>query len=536
MPRNRPKSDRLDEAARLRRLREMLGLTQRQLAKEFKVAHGAIAAWESGRTTLPGPALKVMEIYEAELGIVAGTEGLPRLKTSLVSRSLALSRVAGGLFARAVGTTLERMIASDTQADAIRTKAHAAVARNLARTLGELKGLAMKVGQTLSYVDFALPADVRAEFETLLTQSRPMTPAAVTQVFLEDFGEPPGALFAEWSAAPFAAASIGQLHRARLHSGEEVAVKVQYPAIVDTLLADLQSCAFADRLTAGIFRGQARGLILAEMRERFTEECDYQAEAENTEKFRLLWAGRRDVRIPRIYPEPGSKRVLVMEYLRGESFAAFNARATPAEKNRAGAAIWQFAFESIFKHHLFNADPHPGNYLFADGAVIFLDFGCIKRFPDPMMARWRELLRATLERRFDRTRQLWIELGNVPDPRRFDFGYNLRMLQKLYEPWLSDAPFRFTPEYVESTWRVLVLENPNKFRTNMPKDWVFANRLQWGLGCILARLGATANYRQALLDLIYEAGEPRPPPYSPDELALLEIGTGSRSPLTPAAS
>ena len=119
-----------------------------------------------------------------------------------------------------------------------------------------------------------------------------MSPAAVAQVFLEEFGEPPRKLFAEWSPTPFAAASIGQVHRARLASGEEVAVKVQYPEVVAAIDADLRSAAIFDRLSSLLFRGQERGAFMAELRERFTEECDYRIEAANQEEFRRRWAGR----------------------------------------------------------------------------------------------------------------------------------------------------------------------------------------------------------------------------------------------------
>lgn len=498
-------------------------MTQRQMAKEFNVAHGAIASWESGARTLPGPAVRLLELHEQELGLSEHGPGLPRLKTSATSRSLALSRVAGGLFARAAATALERMLAREGEAGGIRARAQAAVARNLVRTVGELKGLAMKLGQTLAYVDFALPECARAELASLFTTSRPMAPAVATQVVLEETGEPPGALFAEWEPMPFAAASIGQVHRAQLHSGESVAVKVQYPAIVDAIESDLHSLAFIDRLGAGIFRGQSRGEIVAEIRERCLEECDYRVELANMLEFQRIWDGRPGVRLPRVYPDLSTRRMLVMEYIEAEDFDAFERRASQAEKNRAGERICRLALESILRHHIFNADPHPGNFLFVGDAIVFLDFGCVKRFPAAMVGLWRALGRSILERRFDVTRRVWIETGSVPDARHYDFDYCVRMMVQLYEPWLSDEPFRFTREFVERTWRLLAVDNPNRFRSNVPKDWVFTSRLQWGVASVLARIGAEFDFRGIALDLLYEPGEPRPPPYTPEERALMGI-------------
>ncbi len=498
-------------------------MTQRQMAREFNVAHGAIAGWESGARTLPGPAVRLLELHEQELGLAAGGPGLPRLKTSVTSRSLALSGVAGGMFARAAASALERMLAGEGEADGIRARARAAVARNLVRAVGELKGLAMKLGQTLAYADFALPEIARSELASLFTTSRPMAPSVSAQVVLEESGEPPGALFAEWEAMPFAAASIGQVHRARLHSGEPVAVKVQYPAIVDAIESDLQSLAFIDRLSAGIFRGQSRGEIVGEIRERCLEECDYRVELANMLAFQRIWDGRAGVRIPRVYPELSTRRMLVMEYVDGEDFNSFEKRASQADRNRAGTTICRLALESILRHGIFNADPHPGNFLFAGGDVVFLDFGCVKRFPATMIGLWRALGRSVLERRFDVTRQVWVETGSVPDARRYDFDYCVRMMVQLYEPWLSDEPFRFTPEFVERTWRLLAVDNPNRFRSNVPKDWVFTSRLQWGVASVLARLGAEFDFRGLALDLLYDPGEPRPPPYTREERAMMGV-------------
>ena len=517
VPQSRAKSDRKSEAARLRRLRDTLGLTQRELAVEFKVAHGAIAGWETGKRPLPGPVLKLLELYEEELSI-APSDGLTRLKTSTAARTFALSKAAGGVMVRVVASTLERMLADDAQAGAITRRTQVAVARNMVAALGELKGVAMKVGQTLATWDFATAAAPQAELRTLLTSSRPMSPAAIAQVFLEELGEPPRRLFAEWSPTPFAAASIGQVHRARLPNGEEVAVKVQYPAIVDAVTADLQSAVLVDRLAALLFRGQEPGVFLAELRERFLEECDYRREAEDQESFRKTWLARPGVRIPRVYPELSTGRVLVTELVQAEGFESFAASASPAAKNRAALTIGRFALESIFRHGRFNADLHPGNFLFAAGDVVFLDFGCVKRLAPDFAAAWRRFTRAALERDRQEARASFVEMRMLLDPERYDYDYHWRMIVAGHEPFLA-APFRFTPAFVGRAWRMVMTDNPNRFRINTPKDWVFAMRALWGLYATLARLGAEGDFRESLLALLYEPGEARPPPFTAAEIA-----------------
>jgi predicted unusual protein kinase regulating ubiquinone biosynthesis (AarF/ABC1/UbiB family) len=378
----------------------------------------------------------------------------------------------------------------------------------------------MKVGQMLSYVDMALPAEARQALEALQASTRPMAPSVVADVVCAELGQPPRRLFREWSPVPFAAASIGQVHRARLPSGQEVAVKIQYPGIVEALRADLRNVHMVERALAFVFRGQEPGAFVGELRDRLMEECDYVNEAANQEEMRRLWAGRDGVHVPRVFTELCARRVLVTQLAPGDRFQAFLARASQSEKDRAGELIFRFAFESIFRHGLFNGDPHPGNYLLGPGGdVTFLDFGCVKRFSARVIDQWRSLVRLTLERDFAGVNRTGIEIGLVPDPATFDFDYYQGTLRLLFEPWLIDRPFHFTPAFVEKTWRAIMIENPNRFRANVPKDWVLTSRVQWGLYAVLAQLGASANWRRLILDLVYADGEPRPAPYADSELA-----------------
>jgi predicted unusual protein kinase regulating ubiquinone biosynthesis (AarF/ABC1/UbiB family) len=494
------------------------------MAGELKVAHGAVGLWESGARTIPGPVLKLMELFEAELELTDGqpvVKPITRLRTSALARSFKLTRTAASATARAAMVAFEKLFASQERTNAVVAAAQVGFARQIVEALGELKGFAMKVGQMASYVDFALPEEAREVLASLQTSTRPMAPGLVAQVVLEELGATPLTLFAEWSPRPFAAASIGQVHRARLKTGEPVAVKVQYPGIAQAIRADLKNTALLDRAARLIFRAQQPGVILDELRERFLEECDYRVEASNQEEFRRLWAGRRGVTVPRVYTDLTSERVLVTELCQGERLPAFLARATQAARNRAGALIWDFAFESVFRHRIFNGDPHPGNFLFTAGGVIFLDFGCVKRFDLPHVERWGGFVRATLERDAVRANRLWMEMGMTPDPSRYDFDYHQRMIHTLYEPWLLDQPFRFDVEYVERLWHVVTFGNRNRASLNVPRDWVLANRLEAGLYHLLAKLGCTTNWRRKILALLYPRGATHPAPFLEQEVAAL---------------
>jgi len=513
-------------AARLRQIRECLGLSQREMAAELSVAHGAVGLWESGARPVPGPVLRLIALYEDDLGLAprsssGASSPFEALPVSRAARTARLPRTAAGVAARATVLALGRMFAGGDRARVLSAGAHARIATRIAETLGEMKGLAMKLGQSASYLDFAIPAEGRAALAALCAQSRPMAPSLVTDMFLRELGTTPRRLFAEWSPVPFAAASIGQVHRARLRSGEWVAVKVQYPRIVEAIDADLKNAVLAERASALIFRGVEVGVFSAELRERFLEECDYRHEAANQRELRALWAGRDGIRIPRVFDELTTERILVTELAVGDDFETFAARASRAEKDRAAELMYRFAYESIFRHGLFNADPNPGNYLFHDGGVTFLDFGCVKRFPADHLVRWRAVIRAILERDFARAAALWIESGYIPDRDGFDFAFHHRLSLNLHQPWLVEGPFTFTPAFIERTWRLAWPENQNRFRLTTPKHWVFTYRLNWGLYAVLARLGATGNWRRPIVDLLYAPDQPRPAPYTPGELALL---------------
>jgi predicted unusual protein kinase regulating ubiquinone biosynthesis (AarF/ABC1/UbiB family) len=507
-------------------VRDNLGLSQRDMAAELDVAHGAVGLWESGARPVPGPVLRLVSLYEQDLGLAAAPSGsetdpLGTLPVSRASRSAKLSRTAAGIAARATVLAFQRMFVDRERARVLTAGAHATIAARIAETLGEMKGLAMKLGQSASYLDFAIPKEARTALASLCARSRPMAPSVVAQIFLEELGASPRRLFAEWSPQPFAAASIGQVHRARLPSGELVAVKVQYRRIAEAIEADLKNVLLAEQASALIFRGLDAGVFTAELRERFLEECDYRIEAANQREMARLWSGREGVFIPRVFEELSTSRILVTELASGDDFETFAARASQREKDRAGDLIYRFAYESVFRHGLFNADPNPGNYLFDQRGVTFLDFGCVKRFPSEHLACWRMLIRALLERDFPRAVEGYVESGYVPDPDAFDFAFHHRLALHLYQPWLAEKPFTFTDEFIERTWRMSWLENRNRFRMTTPKHWVFSYRLNWGVHAILARLGARGDWRSTILELLYEPGEARPRPYSDSELALL---------------
>jgi predicted unusual protein kinase regulating ubiquinone biosynthesis (AarF/ABC1/UbiB family) len=204
--------------------------------------------------------------------------------------------------------------------------------------------------------------------------------------------------------------------------------------------------------------------------------------------------------------------------VRAQSLKTFVRNASKARRDAAGRIIFRLVFTSIFRHHRFNCDPHPGNYLFGHDKVYFLDFGCVRQFEPRFIELWRGLMRSVLENDEGAHRTYLDALHISPRPERrkaFDYGYHMKVSRYLYRPWLTDEPFRYTPEYVKRSFGLLVSRNPNAMHMRLPTEFVFVNRLQWGLNSVLAALGAEARWREILLPLLYAPGEQWPEPLPP---------------------
>ena len=197
----------------------------------------------------------------------------------------------------------------------------------------------------------------------------------------EELGEPLEDVFAEFDEEPIAAASIGQVYRARLHDGREVAVKVQYPGVAAAVRADLQNLGLILRLAKRIAPGLDPKAIGEEIRERIEEELDYELEAQNQRTLARIFRGHPFIVVPDVVTSLSRERVLVTEYVEGTGFEELKGY-PQEERDRVGEILFRFYFGCLYRHHQFSGDPHPGNsMLLDDGRVAFFDFGLFKRMP-----------------------------------------------------------------------------------------------------------------------------------------------------------
>jgi predicted unusual protein kinase regulating ubiquinone biosynthesis (AarF/ABC1/UbiB family) len=287
----------------------------------------------------------------------------------------------------------------------------------------------------------------------------------------------------------------------------------------------MKQLAPSERLLRTILHKQEAGTLFGELSRRFVEEADYRLEAERQKEFARLFADHPVLRVPEVFDDRSSDRVLTSRFAEGMTVDTFRRSVSREERDRAGTALWEFFHVSIFRHGLFPTDPHPGNFLFGGGHVTCLDFGRIQRLSPGFAAKWRAVMRAAIERDAEALREAHCAIDHVPDPSNFDFENARRATLIFYLPWLKDEPFEFTPDLLRQKWRVLAPENTNVARLNYPADMAFMTQLYFGLSALLVRLGAHVRCRDVVLDVLYAPGEERPLPFSDAEVAAL-LGTG----------
>ncbi len=389
-----------------------------------------------------------------------------------------------------------------------------AAAERTAEVLGRMRGLAAKVGQIASYVDGIIPEGNREVYEKALAGLRD---SAMTSSFAEmkatiesELGKPLSSLFESFEEQPFASASIGQVHRATLPGGRQVAVKVQHPGIQRAVESDLKSAGMLEPLAAmAAGRKVDSKAVFEEMATRLREELDYSLEAQRQQQFREIHSGDDKIRVPEVITSHSSPRVLVSELVKG---ATLDEVATRSEDERRAFAetMWRFVFKGNLVGGIFNADPHPGNYLFADdGVVSFLDFGCCEPITGERQANARGLHLAALERDEDafRTYAALLLHTRGGEWEELACGYS----RLCFEPIFA-SPFRITRPYAASLVHRLkdigkrARSLPKSEHIPIPRGMVFMNRLQFGFYSVLARLDVEVDYAEVERRFLRDAG------------------------------
>jgi predicted unusual protein kinase regulating ubiquinone biosynthesis (AarF/ABC1/UbiB family) len=402
-----------------------------------------------------------------------------------------------GRLARLAGAGLRAGASMVTDSDG------ASAAKHAAEVFGTLRGLAAKVGQMASYVDGVVPEGQRAAYETAMKGLRAAAPtSSATEIrasIESELGAPIDKLFMRFDDVPIASASIGQVHRAMLPNGVDVAVKVQHPGIVKALDADLANAGILQAMVSTVAGKRFKTKEQLEVvRRRFREELDYELEAERLRMFARFHRDDPHVHLPGVHASRSTRRVLTTDFMQG---AAFEEACAASERERRAWAetLWRFVFKGNLVHAHFNADPHPGNFMFRDhGHVVFLDFGCVQPIPEHNHKYARAMHRAAIdgdERAFSENvgALLHAKPGKLRD-------LAVAYTRKCFDP-LFDSPYKITRPYaaslvdeMKSMAMAARKANDDEFFA-MPEDMLFMNRLQFGFYSLLARLDVAVDYR-----------------------------------------
>jgi predicted unusual protein kinase regulating ubiquinone biosynthesis (AarF/ABC1/UbiB family) len=438
-----------------------------------------------------------------------------RIPTSRIARTARIARLAAGQGTRQLGTQAANLARDEKGRQVALERRHIEAAEQIVTALGTMKGAAMKLGQVLSFLDVGLvPLEYRDEFQRKLGELRDAAPnvrfSDMRKVIESELGAPLGEVFATFDEEPVAAASIGQVYRARLPDGRDVAVKVQYPGVAQAVRADMQNLGLILRVLKQVAPGLDVKATAEEVRSRIGEELDYELEAQHQRSLARIFRGHPFIVVPDVVTSLSREKVLVTEFVEGAGFDAIKER-DQATRDRVGEIVFRFFMGCMYRHHQFSGDPHPGNFmLMDDGKVAFLDFGLFKVMPKELIELELECQRAGHEGNGERLHEIWAETGFIAHPERFRPDKLLAQFRDATWWYVLDQEIALEPE--TATQVLIDMSDPRSqhFGTmrheTLPADHLFGRRVEMLTLAVLSQLRTRANFHRIAREWMY--GDP----------------------------
>ncbi len=443
---------------------------------------------------------------------MAGKDAIP---TSRLSRSTKVGRLAATTAAKQMGTRATNVARSDEGKQRALAKRQLETAEEIVAALGTMKGAAMKLGQVMSFLDVGLvPEEYREEFQAKLAELRDAAPKVsfkdMRKVIESEYGERVEDVFQTFDPVPIAAASIGQVYKARLHDGRDVAVKVQYPGVAQAVRSDMKNLGIILRLMKRVAPGLDPKAMGDEIRSRIDEELDYELEAQNQRTVARIYRGHPFIFVPEVVTSLSHERVIVSEFVAGRGFEELK-QLPQADRDRLGEIVYRFYFGCMYRHHQFSGDPHPGNSLLLDdGRMCFLDFGLFKRIPPSVAEFELEIARLGIAGDGETLIEHLHEGGFIKEPELYTAQGILSQVHDMTWWYGVDAEVALTPEI--ATEIMIEMSDPrsshfSKMRhETLPPDHLFGRRLEMLTLAVMSQLRANGNWHRIAREWIY--GDP----------------------------
>ncbi len=434
-----------------------------------------------------------------------------RVPKGRLARGGKVGRLVAGQAIREVGTRLSMIGRTEQARQLLAERSTLRTAQQLVTVLGAMKGAAMKLGQMLSVLDVdLLPESHREMFRDKLAELRDQAPAfpfpAMRQVVEDDLG-PLARAFADFDETAIAAASIGQVYRAKLHDGRAVAVKVKYPGVDEAVEADMRNLAMISRLWKSILPSAADTDVLDEIARNIGSELDYVREARTQHRIAARYRDHPFITVPDSVEELCGHHVLVTEFVDGKSFPQIQ-DLPAAERDGIGELIYRFYVSSLFSDFEFCGDPHPGNIMLAaDGRVGFVDFGLYNNMDPVHVELERACLQAAGENRAQDLYEAWVGRGIIAPDSDVTAEECLEYVWAAAGWHLTDEEITVTPELATGAVVLAVDPRAAEFRGMrqqwLPPEHVFSRRADLFTFAVLGQLGTTNNWHRIAREWLY---------------------------------
>ena len=416
-----------------------------------------------------------------------------RVPQSRLGRLARLGLAAGEL---AVGGAVQGLRRLGQGADVPMPRFSVATARRLAARLANLRGAAMKLGQLISLEgEGLLPPELAAALETLRSQAAPMPSDQLHRVLGRAYGSGWQRRFAEFSETPIAAASIGQVHRARTRDGRDLALKVQYPGVARSIASDVDNVATLLRIAQVLPLGLSVNDLAREAKRQLTQESDYLVEARFLEQYARLVADEPQIVVPRVHWDFTTARVMAMDYMDGVPLESMVDDTPQKARDAVGVLLQKLMFRELFEFRVMQTDPNFANYLYEpnSGRLVLLDFGATQEFTPEFSERFRRITRAIVDgdrRDIEEGARRIGYIGDDASPGVVQAA--LDVLELVCEPLRAKGSYDYGESDLPRRARDLGIDLALKrgLLRMPPSDTIFLHRKLVGVYLLLARLRA----------------------------------------------